>query len=339
MTAVSGLGPWPGAEPLEAQSVVLGDLADVPDGVEGRPFLPRLANRGPGADSTGRGVALLVDLPGELGPHGWRLADRPGGDLARARALLREDVDALAVAAHGYAGPLVLPVPGPWSLAASLYLARGDRALADAGAVAELTASLTAGLAEHLAAVRVAVPGAEPEVLLHEPTLAAVLAGAVPTFSGSAAIRRVAAGIAVDGLRSVVDGLRAAGATRVTVHVGASTVAVRPAAGSGADAVGIEVAGVDERGWEVLAETVEGGTHLWAALPAAESSQCAGPDVAGTTAVLTGPWQRVGLPAAGLADVVLVPATRLDRLTPDDARGALRDVVRVAEAVGEVAAG
>ncbi|MBE9940829.1 hypothetical protein G8C60_17035, partial [Cellulosimicrobium cellulans] len=74
MTAVSGLGPWPGGEGagvLEAQLTVLGDLADVPTGVRGVPFLVQLPGRGPGADATGRTAALLPGLPVELGPHGW----------------------------------------------------------------------------------------------------------------------------------------------------------------------------------------------------------------------------------------------------------------------------
>ena len=167
MIAVSGTGVWPGHEVLEAQSVVVGDLTDTPAEVAGLPFAVHLPDRGPGATLVGRSLAMLVDLAADLGPHGWKLSDRAGGDVTMARALLREDADALAVACHGYAGPLVVPVLGPVSLAASVYLARGDRALADPGAVRELADSLAEGVAEHLAAIRRVAPGVEPQVLVH----------------------------------------------------------------------------------------------------------------------------------------------------------------------------
>ena len=337
MTGVSGLGPWPGTDLLEEQTVVVGDLAAAPDGIDGLPFRVQLP-AADGVDATGRAAATLLDLPVELGPHGWKLADRPGHDLARARAAGREELDALAVAAHGWTGPLVLPVQGPLTLAASVYLARGDRALADAGAVRELTESLAAGLAEELARVRVAVPGAEPVVLLHEPMLAAVLVGAVPTFSGYSAIRRVPGAVVSERLRTLADTVRAAGATRVVVHLGDAWVAVPVVAAAGPDAVGLTVRqGLEERGWERLAEAVEGGLRVWAALPPVASSQCAGPDVRGQADTLLRPWGRIGLPVVRLRDVVLLPGTAAT--TPEGARRALADVVRAAEVVAERAEG
>jgi hypothetical protein len=337
VTGVSGLGPWPGTDPLEAQTVVVGDLAATPDGLDGLPFRVQQSGRD-GLDATGRAAAMLVELPVELGPHGWKLADRPGRDQARALSRAREELDALAIAALGWQGPLVLPVQGPLTLAASLYLAHGDRALADEGAVRELAQSLAAGLVEELGRVRVAVPGAGPVVLLHEPMLAAVLVGAVPTFSGYSAIRRVPGPVAAERLRTVVDAVRAAGATRVVVHLGDAWVALPAVTGSGADAVGLAVRqGLDERGWERLAEAVESGLLVWAALPPVASSQCAGPDVRGQAETLLRPWHRVGLPVDRLHDVVLVPGSTAP--TPDAARRALADVVRAAEVVAERAEG
>ena len=343
MTAVSGTGPWPGSEPLEAQTTVLGDVAAAPSGVDGLPWVVRLPERGVLGSLAAHALGLLVELPAELGPHGWRLADRPGGDATRLAALRREDLDALAVAAHGWDGPLVVPVAGPLTLAASVYLARGDRAVADPGAVAELAESLAAGVAEHLAAIRRAVPGARPTVLLHEPLLTQVVAGVLPSFSGYARLRAVPAPVVSERLGAVVAGVRAAGAERVVLHVGAGAAAVGVARGSGADAVGLEVAGLDERRWESVAEAVEGGTALWASVPQPETSQCAGPDVRGVAdAVLRG-WERVGLPRTGLRDVVLLapagPAvpggaagTRID---PAAARATLATVGRTAAVVAE----
>jgi hypothetical protein len=337
VTGVSGLGPWPGTDPLEEQTVVVGDLAAAPDGVDGLPFRVQLPAPG-GLDPTGRAAALLADLPVEVGVHGWKLADRPGRDLARAHAVARQELDALAIAALGWTGPLVLPVQGPLTLAATLYLARGDRALADEGAVRDLAQSLGAGLAEELGRLRAAVPGAEPVVLLHEPMLAAVLVGAVPTFSGYSAIRRVPGPVVSERLRTVVTAVREAGATRVVVHLADAWVALPAVTGAGADAVGLAVRqGLDERGWERLAEAVEGGLGVWGALPPVASSQCAGPDVRGQAETLLRPWRRVGLPADRLGDVVLVPGHAPS--PPAAARRALADVVRAAEVVAERAAG
>ncbi|GEM_PF-267591 len=354
---VSGTGAWPGTDVLEAQSTVVGDLVDAPSEVAGLPFTVLLPARGPWGDRVGHAAALLAELPAELGPHGWKLADRPGGDLGRARAYVREDLDALAVAAHGYTGPLVLPVAGPLTLAASLYLARGDRVLSDAGAVRELAESIAAGIGEHVAAVHRSVPGAQVTVLLHEPLLAQVVAGVLPTFSGYAALRAVPGPVAAERLATVADGARAggSGAAAVVVHGGTAWTSLATVRAARADGVALAVAGLDERGWERVAEAVEGGLRLWAELPPQATSQCAGPDVVGQADLLTRPWRSVGLPAAGLRDVVLLAgdppgtggrggtmpgaagagAATAGQASPDDARAALAGLLRAGRIVAE----
>jgi hypothetical protein len=339
VTAVSGTGPWPGTDVLEAQTAVVGELADAPEGITGIPFAVSLPARGPEADATGASAALLLDLPVELGVHGWKLADRPGHDLSRAQAFRREDLDALAVAAHGYAGPLLVPVTGPITLAASLYLARGDRVLADRGAVAELAESLGAGIGAHLATVRRAVPGAELTLLLHEPLLAPAVAGGLPSFSGYSALRSVPGQVASERLDVVARAARDAGAVRVVVQGGTSRVAIGPVVGAEVDAIAFDVARFDEGDWERLAEARERGTALWFELPPQASSGRGGPDVPRQADLVVGPWRRVGLPIADLDDVVLLPRSPSVATTPDEARAALADVVRAALEVAERAEG
>ena len=181
--SATGVGSLPGTDPVEAMRLVFGELPDLP-------HLAELPARGPGADLTGRTAALLVDLPVELTPGGWRFTARPGRDLRRARGFLSADLDALAEVADGYAGPLKIQVCGPWTLAATIELIRSqDPALADPGALADLTASLAEGLAAHIAEVRERVPGARIVVQLDEPGLPAVIAGNVPTASGLNRVR------------------------------------------------------------------------------------------------------------------------------------------------------
>ncbi|HRA50217.1 hypothetical protein [Actinotalea sp.] len=306
MTGLSALGPWPGHKVLKAQQIAFDALADTPGGVTGIPPLVQMPKRGPWAESTARTAALLPEMPVEHGPHGWKLADRPGIDLERTQALLREDVDALAVAGYGYTGPLAVTARGPWSLAATLYLARGDRVLSDHGAVRELAASLAQGLADHLAAVRTALPGAQPVVVLREPALPDVLGGAVATFSGHSRIAPVPGERAVVLLGELVRSLTASGATQVVLHGGArfASRSLAVLAGSGAQAVGVAAASVRGQQWEQVAAVVEQGTRLWLGLPR-ESPRKGGPDIRGAANLISRPWRALGLPAAGLADIVV----------------------------------
>ena len=61
----------PGTDPAEAMRIILGELP-------GLPHLAELPARGPGAGLTGRTAALLVDLPVETTPGGWRFASQAG---------------------------------------------------------------------------------------------------------------------------------------------------------------------------------------------------------------------------------------------------------------------
>ena len=72
----------------EAIRLVFGELPDLP-------HLPELPARGAGADMIGRGGALLLDLPVEIVPSGWRLTARSGRDGREARDHLARDLDAL----------------------------------------------------------------------------------------------------------------------------------------------------------------------------------------------------------------------------------------------------
>jgi hypothetical protein len=150
--AATGCGSMPGTDPGEALAVVAGELPDVP-------HLPESPNRGPGAELTGRAAALLVDLPLEHRSTGWAAAGAAGLDLRRARAYLAHDLDLLEERFEGYSGPLKLQVCGPVTLAATVELRSGEKALADPGAMRDLARSLAEGVAAHIADVRRRLPG------------------------------------------------------------------------------------------------------------------------------------------------------------------------------------
>src|SRR3954471_12680870 len=127
MTAATGVGSLPGTDMDQAVATVFDTLPELP-------HLPELPARGPGADMVGRAAAALVDLHVDLQPSGWRLVPRAGQDERRAVELLERDLDALVPVAPGHDGPFKVQLAGPWTLAATLELPRGGRAVVDPGA-------------------------------------------------------------------------------------------------------------------------------------------------------------------------------------------------------------
>jgi hypothetical protein len=332
----SAVGSWPGTDVAETMRTTFGELGDPPH----VPYLPELPGRGPGADLIGRSAALLVDLPVDLQPSGWRLVDHPGRDVSRARTFLRQDLDVLAEVADGYRGPLKIQVAGPWTLAASLHLARLERAVVDPGAARDITASLAEGVRQHVAHVRRHLPGAEVVVQVDEPSLPAVLAGRLPTASGFGRLRAVEEQVALDALQVVLGAAASAGAVATVVHCCADDVPVAGLARTGADGLSVDVARLGTAGWEAVAEAVEKGATLWSGVLAATADLEADDSRPGALAdAVWTRWRRLGLAADLVAGVVLTPACGLAGSTPAKGRATLARLREAAAALAERAAG
>jgi methionine synthase II (cobalamin-independent) len=310
--AVTGIGSLPGTDPVEANLLVFGELPALP-------HLAELPARGAGADMIGRSAALLVDLPVEIVPSGWRLTSHVGRELRRARDYLAWDLDALETAGASYEGPVKLQAVGPWTLAASLELVSGHRVVSDHGAARDLAESLVEGLRTHVDELRRRVPGAVPVLQLDEPSLPAVLAGAVPTPSGYGTVRAVDATVAAQVLRSV---LAAVPEGARVVHCCAPDVPVALLRDAGADAVSLDAARVDVAGYDVLGEAVEAGTSLWlGVLPATDAPVSF--DAARTR--IRQLWSALGFALEEVAEgVVATPACGMAGASHDHARKVLK---------------
>jgi hypothetical protein len=320
----------PGTDPREAIAVVLGELPELP-------YLPELPDRGPGADLVGRTASLLVDLPVQTTPTGWRLTDAPGRDQRRAADLLSGDLDILAEAAAGFAGAFKIQACGPWTLAASLELRRSvEPALADPGAVADLAASLAEGLAAHVSEVRARLPLATVLLQLDEPGLPGVLAGSVPTASGLYRLPAVEEPDAADSLRGVRD---AAGVPTV-VHCCAPEIPFRCIKDAGAAAASFDLGLFRRADEDAFGEAVESGVGMFiGAVPAVPGAPGQRPDSDGrlaATAVIDR-WLRIGLPAGSLTEqVVVTPACGLAGAPPSYARAALERCQAAARLIPEL---
>ncbi len=321
--AATGVGSMPGTDAREAAKTVTGSL-------EALPHLPELPARGPGADMIGRTLGLLVELYARVEPSGWRLGDHPGRDTRRAHSWLGEDLDALEEFTQDYTGPLKVQAVGPWTLAASVELPRGEKALADPGAVRDVSASLTEGLRLHLAEVRRRIPGAQLLLQLDEPSLPAVLAGQVKTASGWQRLRAVDRGVGEEILRGVIDGVDAP----VVVHSCAPSVPIPLLRHAGASAVSLDASLLTERDDEAIGEGAESGTvFLLGVVPSTDRKLS---DPAGSVSGVRTLWRRLGLsPALLPRSVVVTPTCGLAGASPAYARTALSHSVIAAQSLAD----
>ena len=333
----------PGTDPDEAVRVVLGELPDLP-------FLPELPARGPHADLAGRTASLLVDLAVDLQPTGWRLVPRASRDGRRARDLMARDLDALEAATQG-GTPATLKVQaaGPWTLAALLELQRGERALADHGAVDDLTGSLAEGLRRHLADLAVRLPGTRLVLQLDEPLLPAVLGGGIPTASGFGRLRSPTR----SRLREVLALVLAAGDDTV-VHCCAADPPLELISEAGAGALSVDATLLGPRHDESIGLAVEAGLGLLLGVVPSLAGAGSGRPGAdregahreGSDRRLSDPslmidpvrvlWRRLGFDPDRLpGTVVVTPQCGLAGASPAHARAALAACTEMARRLGE----
>ncbi|GAA4890799.1 methionine synthase [Streptomonospora salina] len=310
----TGVGSVPGTDPDEAARTVFGELPDLP-------HLPELPERGVGAETVGRTGGMLVDLPLEVRPSGWRAVQRPGRDVQRARSLLSRDLDALEECSQGFEGPLKIQAAGLWTLAASVELRSGEKLLADSGAVADLAASHLEGVLAHVGEVGKRVPGAELIVQVDEPSLPAVLAGSVPTASGYGRLPAPDRVTVEARLRELFGALTGAGAVP-GAHCCAPDVPVDLLRRSGARFVGLDTAAIGRSLDDDVGTAVESGVGLFAGVVASADGDVSDPGA--NVDPVRDLWSRIGFAPESLSRaVVATPACGLGRAAPDYARAAL----------------
>ncbi len=313
----TGIGSLPGTDPADAVATVLGELPDAP-------HLPELPARGAGADMIGRTAALLVDLAVDLTPAGWRLVPRAGVDLRRAREFLARDLDALHDAAEGWAGPLKVQAAGPLTLAAALERTRGERAVVDRGARRDLAQSLVEGLVQHVAAVRGRVPGADVLVQLDEPSLPAVLQGALPTASGFGKLPPLPAPEVEAELSAAVGAVGAP----VVVHCCAAPLPLDLLRSAGVAGISFDLGLTHDL--DAVGTAVDAGTHLL--LGVVPGTDATLPPPKGTASRVRAWWNELGFAAELLPEAVtLTPTCGLAGASPAHARAAMAHVREAAK--------
>ncbi|MBE7160736.1 MAG: vitamin-B12 independent methionine synthase [Williamsia herbipolensis] len=201
----TGVGSMPGTDPRAVADVVAGEVALM--------HLPELPARGRGADMIGRCAALLVDMPMDVGIHGFRFAGSGSALRRRAHDLLRSDLDALEEIweTRGLGGPdawVKTQVTGPFTLAAAVETASGHKAVADRGAWADVVGSLTEGVADHARELSTRLD-ARVVVQIDEPSLRAVVDGRVPPLSRFDVVPSIPAAVVAEHLSALCDGVGA----------------------------------------------------------------------------------------------------------------------------------
>lgn len=299
--AGTGIGSWPGTMVRYATEVIVGELDRLP-------YLPELPARGVGADMIGRAGALLVDIAIDTVPRGYRIAARPGAVTRRATSLLGEDVDALEEAWEKSGGArsgraVKVQAPGPITLAAELELSNGHRAITDPGALRDLAASLSEGLAVHRAEVTRRL-GTTVVVQIDEPLLPAALAGRISGVTALTPVHPVDETLAIGLYNELVEAV----ATEVVLHSCAAGLPWKVLQRSTLQAVSVDLGTLGPADLDGLAEFVDSGRAAVIGLvpAAAPEVRPSAEEIAAAAAAVT---DRIGFPRAVLGTRIGVSPT------------------------------
>lgn len=324
----TGLGPWAGANTVDAISRVRGEL--------GQPhlsFLPELADRGYRASLLARSIAALEGLSADGTAAGWRLTRTYAVEGQGARQLLESDINALADVVgkeSGSApGSLKIRLLGPVSLACQTYLTNGERVLSDAGARRDLAESQLAGLENLLGLLREAAPGAELLVHWEEPQLLAAARGLLPTSSGYRTLRHVPRHELVATFSNLHSGVAALGAQSV---LATTYLKLHPELQEILEAPLIDALPLPTAAWEPIAAMLEAGKTLYLPAVNVHHKRSAGEIARDIWAT----WRDLGLPKDLLNQLVLTEDGDLASTDPGRATSVLHHLTETARALSEI---
>jgi methionine synthase II (cobalamin-independent) len=168
------------------------------------------------------------------------------------------------------------------------------------------------------------VPGARIVVQLDEPSVPAVLEGALPTVSGFGKLPAVEAAVVEQELAAVV----AAVASPVVVHCCAGRAPIDLFRAAGADGVSFDSGLVQDL--DALGTAVEAGTQLL--LGVVPGTEAALPAPGATASRVQALWRELGFPADRAAEALtLTPACGLAGAPPSYARAAMAHVREAAK--------
>lgn len=177
---VSGLGAVPGTSSVEAAHVIAGECARAP-------FIPVLAQRGPGADPIGRTGGMLASVSTEFAvetvPSGWKVGGSWGRDMRRADSYFREDLDAMEESLTGSHEPLMLSVVGPVTWAGRVDGVSGEKLIRDHGALRDISTALATALGDLATLLARRFPDSPVVFQIDEPLVMPATEGAIPTAS------------------------------------------------------------------------------------------------------------------------------------------------------------
>lgn len=165
-----GLGDMPGADIASAADIISGECSLV--------FIPQLPARGVGSQLLGQTLAMLKDMPIDARARTWVLTARPQRSTWRTWDRLEADLDTCQ-AIWPRLDALKFQVLGPWSLAASIELSNGHKAITDTGALRDITESFIHGIQNHCADLSRRFD-CRLELQIDEPKLPALAQGTLP---------------------------------------------------------------------------------------------------------------------------------------------------------------
>ncbi|AEV76410.1 methionine synthase II (cobalamin-independent) [Mycolicibacterium rhodesiae NBB3] len=326
--AATGIGSWPGTSPRQAAEIVVGELHTLP-------HLAELPGRGVGADLIGRTGALLVDIGIDTVPRGYRIAAGRSAVLRRAVSLLNEDLDALEEAwekagLRGGGRTVKVQSAGPITLAAQLELPGGHRAITDAGAVRDLAASLSEGIAQHRAEVARRLD-TTVVVQFDEPLLPAALEGRLSGVTSLTPVHPVDGPIAI----GLIDDCIATAGAEVVLHSCAASLPWKLLQRSDVHAVSVDVATLTANDLDGIGEFVERErTVLLGVVPStAPAARPSSEEVAKAAVAIT---DRLGFSRSVLRERIgVTPACGLAGATANWARTAIELAQKAADAFAE----